>query len=350
MIVEFVRRIRQSMQAEKTILIKNGASLEWIPSGLLVLSHRMIFQSSTQALFGEIELDQLEKDFRLFDDKFHYFNASIPRWLLSWAVPKEFSARSRLNSSWMKDPSPSHQSQLMDARQTLFLQNSDWLRKRDAATFQTGFLWASLGNTIPAVFWCLFYILHDATAIETITRELDTYLPFFSLDTDADESVVEEWTPERLSSCVYLDSAVNETLRLAGAPLMTRQCRQETEIVLQDGRTLNVQPNETVAHFVAATHFDANLFPEPDRFIFDRFVHKNPDGILGFMPFGGGKTMCPGRFFARNEMKICLAMLLRYMEYQFVDTGRIPMQQSHRVGFGVAPPSEDVKILYRYKL
>ena len=349
MIIEFARRIRQLMQAEKTTLKTNGAILDWIPSGLLALSHRMIFQPSTQALFGEIELDELEQDFRVFDDTVHYFGLRIPRWLLSWVFPKTFQARSRITSVWMKDLTPPHQSQLIEARQAVFLENSDWLSKRDAATFQTGLFWGSLGNTIPAVFWCLFYILHDTKAIETITRELDTYLPFFSLDTDADESVVEEWTPERLSSCVYLDSAVNETLRLAAAPMMTRRCRQETEVVLQDGRILQVQPDETLVHLVDVTHLDANLFPEPDRFIFDRFVHKNPDGILGFMPFGGGKTMCPGRFFARNEMKICLAMLLRYMEYQFVDEERIPTQKSHRVGFGVAPPSEDVKILYRYK-
>ena len=348
-IFEFVRRIRQQMHVEKATLKKNGAILEWIPSGLLALSHRMIFQSSTSALFGDIELHDLEKNFCLFDDKFHYFAASIPRWLLSRLLPKEFHARSGLNSSWLKEPTLSYQSQLMEARKTLFVDSSDWLSKRDAGTFQSALLWASLGNTIPAVFWCLLYILHDTKAIETITQELDTHLPSFSLDTDADESVIEKWTPEQLNSCIYLESAVNETLRLAAAPMMARKCRQETDVALPDGRVLKVQPDETLLHFVGVTHTDSNLFPEPDKFIFDRFVHKNPDGTLGFMPFGGGKSMCPGRFFAKNEMKICLAMLLRYMEYQFVDGGKIPTQKSQRIGFGVAPPSQDIKILYRYK-
>ena len=349
MIVEFVRRIRQLLHTEKATLKKNGAILEWIPSGLLALCHRMIFQPSTLALFGEIELDELENDFRLFDNKLHYFGAGIPRWLMLWLFPKEVQARSRLNSSWLKDPTPSRQSQLMEARQALFLDNSDWLSKRDAAIFQSSIFWASLGNAVPAVFWFLFYVLQDAKAIEAITRELNMHLPFFSLDTDADESVIEEWTPERLNACIYLDSAVNETLRLAGAPMMFRKCRQEAEVVLQDGRTLKVQPSETLIHFVGVTHTDAKLFPDPEKFIFDRFIHRNPDGTPGFMPFGGGKTMCPGRFFARNEMKICLAMMLRHMEYQFVDSGRIPTQKAVRVGFGVAPPSYDIKILYRYK-
>lgn len=347
MIVEFTRRIRQQMQGEKATLKKNGTNSEWIPSGLLALSHRMIFQPSTLALFGEIELNDLEKNFCLFDDKFHIFAASIPRWLLSWLLPKEMNARSRMNNSWLEECTISYQSQLMEARKALFLDNSDWLSKRDVGTFQSGLLWASLGNTIPAVFWCLFYILHDTKAIETITQELDTHLPYFSLD--ADESVIEEWTPERLSSCIYLESAVNETLRIAAAPLMPRKCRQETEVTLTDGRVLKVQPDETLLHFVGVTHTDANLFPQPDKFIFDRFVQQNPDGTLGFMPFGGGKSMCPGRFYAKNEMKICLAMLLRYMEYQFGDDGQIPTQKSERIGFGVAPPSHDIEILYRYK-
>ena len=210
----------------------------------------MIFRSSTLALFGEIELDQLERDVVLFDQKIHYFGASIPRWLF----PKVFQARSRMNSSWWKDTMPSHQPQLMDARQALFLQNSDWLSKPDVGTFQSALFWASSGNTIPAVF--LVFILHLITykVIKAITQELDTYSPFFSLDSDTDESLVEEWTPENLNSCVYLDSAVNETLRLVTTPLVIRKCRQETEIVLQDGRTLKVQPDETLAHFVSITH------------------------------------------------------------------------------------------------
>jgi cytochrome P450 len=136
---------------------------------------------------------------------------------------------------------------------------------------------------------------------------------------------------------------------MTGAALITRKCDKETQIVLQDGRTLTVKPNETVAYFAGATHLDANLFPEPNKFIFDRFLNKAADAVPGFMPFGAGKNMCPGRFFAKNEIKICLAMVLRYMECKFVDTNIIPKQKPQRIGFGVAPPNEDIPIMYRYK-
>lgn len=59
--------------------------------------------------------------------------------------------------------------------------------------------------------------------------------------------------------------------------------------------------------------------------------------------------MCPGRYFAKNEMKICLALVLRYMDWKFIDKNIVPKQKAQRVGFGVAPPDIDVTIMYRYK-
>jgi cytochrome P450 len=350
MVVEFVRRIRELMQYEKATLKNNGTLSKWQSSGLLEFSHRMIYQSSTLSLFGEMNPLSIEEDFRLFDDNFHYFMIPLPRWVYSWFLPKTFQARSRLNSSWLKTLYPSRESEFIRARTTQYLNNADWLPEKDHGGNQTGIFWGSLGNTIPAVFWSLFYILQDKKAVETIKQEIDTYLPVFSLDNGTDDSLVDEWTPEKLNSCVYLESAINETLRLAGSPLMIRKCQQETQIVLQDGRTLTVKPNETVAYLAAITHLDENLFSEPNKFIFDRFVNKNAESVSGYMPFGGGKSICPGRFFAKNEMKICLAMLLRYMEYKFVDTKTIPQQKAHRVGFGVAPPQQDTPIMYRYKV
>ena len=56
-----------------------------------------------------------------------------------------------------------------------------------------------------------------------------------------------------------------------------------------------------------------------------------PESTPGFTPFEDGKGMCPGRFFARNEMKICLAMLLGYMDYKCVDPKTTPTQKPRRL-------------------
>jgi cytochrome P450 len=350
MVVEFVRRICDLMRCEKLTLQNSGKILEWIPSGLLEFSHRMIFEPSTLALFGEIDPLSLEKDFRLFDNNFHYFAASLPRWIYPCLFSRELKARSSLNDSWLKNQHPIRQSEFMQARRSLFPAKSDRFSEKCFGSCQTSMFWASLGNTIPGTFWCLYYILRDPKAAEAIKQEVDTYLPSFSIDNDADDALIEEWTPEQLNSCVYLESAVNEMLRLAGAALVTRKCDRETEITLHDGRILNVKPNETIAWFTPTAHLDENLFPEPNKFIFDRFVDKNVDSLPGYMPFGGGKSMCPGRFFAKNEMKIALALVLRYVEWRLVDTEAVPSQKPERVGFGIAPPNKDIQIMYRYKI
>ncbi|CAF1047307.1 unnamed protein product [Didymodactylos carnosus] len=339
------------MQNEKATLVNDSIMCQWTQSGLLEFSHRMIFQPMTFALFGEIDPHSLETDFRLFDDKIHYFGAILPTWMYSWFFTKALTARTRLNSAWLAKLHPSQESELSHARTVLIQDNYNWLSGQDHGALQTTLLWGALGNTIPTVFWCLFHILQNAEALEVIKQEIDEHLPFSSLDNDKADSVIEEWTVEKLNSCVYLESAINETLRFAASTFLTRKCRQETQILLQDGRILNVKPNETVAYFAPITHLDADLFPDPNKFVFDRFVNKNADNIAGFLPFGSGKSICPGRFFAKNDIKICFAMLLRrYMEFKFIDTEITTAQKRGRVGFGVAPPSLDVKIMYRYKM
>jgi len=291
MIIEFGRRLRESMKNEKVILETNGTISNWISTGLLKFSHRMIFQPSIFALFGEINPSSLENDFRLFDDSFHHFSAALPHWVYSWFFSQEMKARARLNSSWVINHHPLHESEYVQARKACMLSESNWLSEKDCGSLLTAFLWGSLGNTIPAVFWCLYYVLQDAKAMEKIKQEIDTYLPIVSLDNDADDGIIEEWTPEQLNSCVYLESAVNEMLRLAAASLITRKCSRETQIVLHDGRTLTLKPNETVAWFAAITHRDGNIFPDPNKFIFDRFVDKHAETIPGFVPFEGGKII-----------------------------------------------------------
>jgi cytochrome P450 len=58
------------------------------------------------------------------------------------------------------------------------------------------------------------------------------------------------------------------------------------------------------------THFDPDLFPEPDRFRPERFVGVKPD-TYSWIPFGGGVRRCIGAAFAHMEMDVVLRTLLR---------------------------------------
>lgn len=74
----------------------------------------------------------------------------------------------------------------------------------------------------------------------------------------------------------------------------------------------------TVRYNILTTHHLPDLYPEPEKFDPDRFSpgrqehKKRPFSLIGF---GGGPRVCIGIAFAKLEMKIVAAHLLR--EYQW---------------------------------
>jgi cytochrome P450 len=63
------------------------------------------------------------------------------------------------------------------------------------------------------------------------------------------------------------------------------------------------------------THYDPQLFPQPDRFTPERFLDKLPD-TYSWIPFGGGIRRCIGATFAHMELDVVLRVLLERVEIQ----------------------------------
>lgn len=62
------------------------------------------------------------------------------------------------------------------------------------------------------------------------------------------------------------------------------------------------------------------------------------------MPFGGGVTFCPGRRFARNEVKTLVAVLLVNFRFEFAGSDAQPDFDGARAGLGIFPPKTDVLV------
>jgi len=82
---------------------------------------------------------------------------------------------------------------------------------------------------------------------------------------------------------------------------------------------------------IIGTHGMTEIYPEPERFDPDRFQHKQrPFSLIGF---GGGPRVCIGIAFAKMEMKIVAAQLLRGYQWeilpnQSLEQVRIPTNRS----------------------
>jgi cytochrome P450 len=105
------------------------------------------------------------------------------------------------------------------------------------------------------------------------------------------------------------DATIRELQR--SRPVITfagRMVREEYELA-----GYRLQPDVLIGLAAGLTHYDPQLFPEPDRFIPDRFLASKPD-TYSWIPFGGGIRRCIGAAFAHMEMDVVLRTMLERVE------------------------------------
>jgi cytochrome P450 family 135 len=104
----------------------------------------------------------------------------------------------------------------------------------------------------------------------------------------------------------YLTATIQETLRLR--PVIVLVIRKLTEPVELGGYELPAGASITPS--VHLIHRDPEIYPEPERFLPERFL-DNPPGTYTWIPFGGGIRRCLGAAFAQFEMQVVLRELVK---------------------------------------
>lgn len=119
--------------------------------------------------------------------------------------------------------------------------------------------------------------------------------------------------------CPYLMACYRETLRTSNENVGIRMALVDT--VLRDpedgGREYLLKAGTYVQWSAATTHKDPRAWgPRPNEFNPDNFLdggklspEERTARRLGMIPFGGGKHLCPGRFFAQAENLSIVAAL-----------------------------------------
>ena len=116
---------------------------------------------------------------------------------------------------------------------------------------------------------------------------------------------------KHLSSLKYLDGVVKETLRLLPVIPMVGRVLQEPMMI----GDYMLPKGVSAVPCIYLAHRRPEVYPEPEKFIPERFM-KKPPGPYEFFPFGGGIRRCVGAAFALYEMKIWIAQVFSKLELQ----------------------------------
>ena len=124
-------------------------------------------------------------------------------------------------------------------------------------------------------------------------------------------------TLEDLKNMVYLEQVLKEVMRLI--PPVGGGFREAVATFAFAG--YRIPQGWNIQYQIAQTHQDEEIYPESDRFDPERFA---PDKLadkqasFGYIPFGGGLRECLGKEFARLEMRLFAAKLVRNYQWSLV--------------------------------
>ena len=152
--------------------------------------------------------------------------------------------------------------------------------------------------------WSMFWALSDPAVYARLMAEL------------ADVNV--EGDPNATQTLPYLDAFVREMLRFWPPVPDVIRVIGDTPLEVKGYR---LTENMQVAACVFLTHFDPDIYPEPDVFRPERHLERRYSAYE-YYPFGGGERVCVGNTFAPMEIKIVLAVLLKRCQFTLLTTKR----------------------------
>jgi cholesterol 7alpha-monooxygenase len=238
-------------------------------------------------------------------------------------------------------------------KNNLFLANNGHALGR----MQAGLLWGAASNTVPAVFWSLFDLLLNPQALSRVRSE---YVDAVAAEHKATAAKTNEkahstelYSTALLNELRYLESCIHETLRRIATCTIQRQATVETEVELlcapcrdcsavgnpthttaatHNKRSILLRPADIVCYPGSLDNFNAELYPEPHTFCASRFYHNettaetsgtttassssSSNKAFDTLAFGAGNRMCPGRYWAINEIKMMVLLLTTAYDFE----------------------------------
>ncbi|XP_049402812.1 cytochrome P450 71AU50-like isoform X1 [Solanum stenotomum] len=211
--------------------------------------------------------------------------------------------------------------------------------RRDVKAVLLDLLLASTDNVSIAIDWILSELLRHPKVMKKLQNELEQAVGI--------NRMVEESDLEKLE---YLDMVIKEGLRLhPPSPLLTPH--ESIEDCIVDG--FDIPKGSRLFVNVWAIGRDPEAWPDPEKFMPERFVDSNID-LRGhdfqLLPFGSGRRSCPGLQLGLTIVRLVLAQLVHCFDWE-LPNGMMPNHIDMTEKFGlVTPRAQHLMAIPTYRL
>ncbi|KAK4219820.1 putative cytochrome p450 protein [Rhypophila decipiens] len=192
---------------------------------------------------------------------------------------------------------------------------------REVSRSELSFLFAGIVNTATTSFWVVLRIFAERGLLNAVRGELEGVL---TQEEGKRRGVLSLDKVKNGQACPTLMAVFKESLRVGSDNYSTRLVKSDTVLAgkyfLKKGSIIQIAGGVLHAD-IKIWGDDAAAF-NPGRFLPGTDEKKkNGNGVhpAAFRAFGGGKTLCPGRHFATNEILAFVAILVLRFDLEPVE-------------------------------
>ncbi|KAL9564974.1 hypothetical protein ACKAV7_010888 [Fusarium commune] len=221
------------------------------------------------------------------------------------------------------------------------------IKNDEVAKLEMALIFVATTNSIPTAYWLLTSIWLRPNIVNRLRDEV---APLAQISNRADGKGRDLTLDisQLEGRCPVLASSYREAVRLGNQVLGTRRVMKDTVLSDADGTSYLLRAGVNVMWSAKQMHRAADAWSDyPNMFIADRFLAGTAGSVdmerrrrASYLPFGGGKHLCPGRNFAFAEILGFMSALVLGFEVVGLKSSNVRMETGP-IGEGVVKPPAD---------
>lgn len=145
--------------------------------------------------------------------------------------------------------------------------------------------------------------------------------------------------------CPWLSALFHEALRFCSASSSIRLVTETTYI----GSKRFPVGSRVMVPF-RQMHFNEHVYDSPHVFDPERFIlNKKLAHSTSYRPFGGGISYCPGRFIAKQEVCVFIALILKKYDIAVHGNQQMPELDTRKPTTGLMSPKDGEDMVLRLR-